>query len=177
MAEPGKRMSIGLDSALDLFGKVGRDRAAVERHVTPDAMFNFVVTAHALRDWVKQDPTISSHAKKAAEEMTESNEWLRACKDLANGNKHFVIDRYPPMVEHADAATGFGKGRYEAGPYGVGEWRIKVSWGGSTYDALDLVAGVHDTWAAFFRDHVRQHEEGPESGSASTLDERGRDSP
>ena len=156
MTEPGKRMSIGLDSAFDLFQKVGRDLTAVEREVTPDAVFNFVVTAHSLGDWVQKDPTVSPTAKQAAADLARTNEWLLACRDLANGNKHFGIGRYEPLVQHADAATGFGMGRYGSGAYGVGEWSIKVSWGGATHSALDLVRRVHEAWAAFFRDCVPQ---------------------
>jgi hypothetical protein len=153
MTEAGKRMSIGLDTAFDLFAKVTRDRTAVEREVTPDAVFNFVVTAHALCDWVQKDPTILPTAKNSAATLARTNEWLLACRDLANGSKHFTIDRYEPMVQHADAGAGYGMGRYGAGPYGVGEWSIKVSWGGATHQALELVAQVHETWAAFFREH------------------------
>ena len=156
MTEPGNRMSVGLDTALDLFGKVERDQAAVQRQVTPDVVFNFVVTAHALCDWIQKDPTLPAATKEAAAELAKTNEWLRACRDLANGSKHFSIDRYQPMVEHADASTGYGRGRFGVGPYGVGEWSIKVSWGGATYQALDLVVQVYEVWATFFRQHASQ---------------------
>ncbi len=154
VAQPGKRMSIGLDTASDLFRKVERDRTALEREVTPDAVFNFVVTAHALCDWVQKDPTLSRTAKLGAVDLARTNEWLRACRDLANGSKHFTIDRYHPLVEHADAASGYGRGRYGVGAYGGGEWCITISWDGNTYKALDLVARVCEAWTAFFQDQA-----------------------
>jgi hypothetical protein len=147
-------MPIGLDSAFDLFRKVERDRAAVERDVTPDALFNFVVTAHSLTDWVQKDPTILPAAEEACASLAKTNDWLRACRDLANGSKHFAIDRYEPLVEHADAVSGYGVGRYGVGAYGQGEWRITVSWGGTTHDALAFVAEVTKVWTDFFREHA-----------------------
>ena len=161
MSQPGKRMPIGLDSAHDLFRKVERDRAAVERAVTPDSLFNFVVTAHSLCDWVQKDPTISADAKEACANLAKTNNWLRACRDLANGSKHFAIDRYEPFVQHADVVSGYDVGRYGAGEYGRGEWQVTVSWDGNTHDALELVAKVAEIWTAFFREHA------PDNGGAA----------
>ena len=93
MVKPGKPMPIGLDSALDLFRKVQRDREAVEREVTPDCLFNFVVTAHSLCDWIPKDPAFSPTAGAACADLARNNPWLRARRDLANGSKHFTIDR------------------------------------------------------------------------------------
>ncbi len=154
MSQLGKRMPIGLDSAHDLFHKVQRDCATVEAQVTPDSLFNFVVTAHSLCDWVQKDSTILAEAKKACANLANTNPWLMACRDLANGSKHFAIDRYKPFVQHADAASGYGVGRYGAGEYGRGEWQVTVSWDGKTHDALELVAKVTETWTAFFREHT-----------------------
>ncbi|WP_189472964.1 hypothetical protein [Litchfieldella qijiaojingensis] len=153
MSNVGKRMPIGLDSALDLFRKVDRDRAVLSSKVTPDAFFNFVVTANSLVDWVKNDPAVSSLAKQECEKLVQSDQWLRACRDLANGSKHFVINRYEPMVEHADASSGYSKGRYGVGVYGQGEWSIIVSWNGGKYTALKFAEHVVDVWSTFFRNH------------------------
>lgn len=147
-------MPSGFDSAHDLFAKVKRDHAAVELEVTPDAFFNFVVTAHCMRDWVDEDPAISADAKKACAVLVTANDWLRACRDLANGSKHFAIDRYEPLVENAGAASGFGMGRHGVGAYGHGEWSISVSWGGETHNALTFGAEVVKAWEMFFESHA-----------------------
>jgi hypothetical protein len=55
-------------------------------------------------------------------------------------------------VEHADAATGYGVGRFGIGPYGEDEWRITISWDGRSHDALEFVAGVVESWQGFFQD-------------------------
>jgi hypothetical protein len=143
-------MSIGLNTALDLYAKVLRDRAVVQDRVTPDALFNFVVTGHSLCEWVRKDPTLPQAARAAVDQFEATDEWIRACRDLANGNKHFAIDRYQPVVEHADAASGYGVGRFGVGPFGEGEWRIMISWDNVTHDALELVANVTKAWEEFF---------------------------
>ncbi|WP_152527055.1 hypothetical protein [Halomonas sp. PBN3] len=153
MSKIGKRFPIGFDSSLDVFRKVERDWADLNSNTTPDALFNFVVTAHSLVDWVQNDPGISDLAKRECEKLAKTDQWLRACRDLANGSKHFVINRYEPTVEYSDVSSGYGKGRYGVGVHGQGEWSIIVSWNGGRYPALKFADHVVDVWSTFFRNH------------------------
>jgi hypothetical protein len=62
----------------------------------------FFICCFHLKDWLKNDPALSRDIGRAAETFIETRTVaLRLCADVANGSKHFVIDRH---VRHgADA--------------------------------------------------------------------------
>lgn len=45
-------LSYGISTPVDLFGKLGRDGAKLTAEPAPDDVFNFLVTAAALNEWV-----------------------------------------------------------------------------------------------------------------------------
>ena len=49
----------GLLTARDLFEKLERDFEVLDGQVTSDAVFNFVVTAYHLCEWITEDPSIT----------------------------------------------------------------------------------------------------------------------
>jgi hypothetical protein len=146
-------MPIGFNSSLDLFHKVERDKEDLISVVTPDTFFNFVVTAHSLVDWVKNDRMVSEKARQECKKLAKNDQWLLACRELANGSKHFFINRSEPIVEKVEAFNGYGKGRYGTRDYGQGEWSITVSWDGKEYTALEFAEPIVSIWAAFFENY------------------------
>jgi len=60
--------------------------------VTSDCVFNFVVTGYSLIDWIKNDSRLPSSARNA-NAINALYRDLKICGDLANGCKHFVLDR------------------------------------------------------------------------------------
>ena len=140
----------GLDTAADLYQKLRRDADRLEKLVTPDDFFNFVITAHSLCDWAERDPSLSSTAHAAVANVRVTS-WMQICRDLANGSKHFEVTTYNASVTGSHGDVGYGTGRYGVGAYGVGEWSITVEHDGSTHDALAVVVEVMAVWHDFFQ--------------------------
>ncbi len=59
----------------------------------PDHFFNFCVTAHALRDWIKKIPDFPADLN--IHEKCNKFPELEACRDIANSNKHFNFEPKP----------------------------------------------------------------------------------
>jgi hypothetical protein len=148
-------LTFGLSSARDLFAKLQRDAVALDEEVTSDRLFNFVVTGYSMIDWIKNDPSVPVSAKAAAVvQGLYTDRWLKVCGDLATASKHFALTNRVPVTFSATSASGFGKGRYGNGGYGVGEESIEVQLNdGTTFHCLDLVNGVLKTWQGFFMTH------------------------
>ena len=62
-----------------------------ERHL--DDFHAFFIRCLHLKDWLKADRTLADAVKRGAEELVNTDEWLRLCADVANGSKHLRIDR------------------------------------------------------------------------------------
>jgi hypothetical protein len=137
-------LTFGLGSAKDLYEKLDRDEAILDREVTSDAFFNFVVTGYSLVDWIKNDPAVPALAKtKSQIDALYADRWIRICGDLATASKHFTLSQRVPINGNAHSKRGFGLGRYGKGGYGVGEESITIQLNdGTTFTALALVRGV-----------------------------------
>jgi hypothetical protein len=146
-------MAFAITTSRDLLAKLERDAGALHQEVSSDRLFNFVVTAWALVDWIRWDPKVPAAAKAAR--GTLSNEaLLQLCRDLANGCKHHTIDRYDPKTQTTASKRGYGIGRYGMGAFGEGEEAIEiVAKDGARHDALRLVDGVMELLHRFFNTH------------------------
>jgi hypothetical protein len=150
----GKRIQLpGLNGPRDLLEKLRRDAALLDGEVTSDKLFNFVITAYSLIDWVKNNPTLPSPVRKAVLAMYQ-DPWVRVCGDLATAAKHFELDRRAPITLEAESQRGYGCGRYGKGVYGVGEEQIEVKLSdGSSIPCLELATDVIKAWDRFFTSH------------------------
>jgi len=135
-------LTYGLHSPCDLLKKLKFEAERLEQNFNSYDLFNFVVTAYHLCDWVHK---------------VHKN--LNIPLDLANASKHFGIDpnhpaskKYPPITSHADSVLGYGVGRYGSGGYGIGEEKIIIEIEDTgtgkieTFDAYDLVNKVVEIW-------------------------------
>ena len=131
-----------------------RDAEVLEKCVTGDAAFNFVITAFHIYDWVKAaNSEKTSEAKKDLQRLFKS-EYFRLCRDLANASKHMEITQYDTTMTDVTSNQGFGVGRFGKGPFGVGEESIKVtSSSGEEVDILKLKDEVLELWSIYFRKH------------------------
>jgi len=148
-------LTYGLRSAKDLLEKLRREHSRIEREVTSDAFFNFVVTAYHLIEWVKKDPSIPAIAKNDLSSV-KSNSTISVCRDLTNASKHFSLNsNYKKQVTSgAVSMRGWGVGRYGRGGYGVGEESISVELlDGTKYNAIALVRDTLRVWESFFAKH------------------------
>jgi hypothetical protein len=136
----------GLDSAKDLHAKLQRNAALLDKEVSSDAFFNFVVTGYSLIDWIEKDPGVPAAAKTQIDALY-ADKWLKVCGDLATAAKHFALTQRKPITSSATSQQGYGMGRYGKGAWGVGEESIEVALNdGTRFSALELVEGVLGTW-------------------------------
>jgi hypothetical protein len=148
-------LTFGLQDANDMLAKLHHEHERLEREVTSYDLFNFVVTAYHLIEWVERDPVVPPTAKHDLASIRQDT-YIAVCRDLANANKHFKLKRdYKGQVtSEATSKSGFGVGRYGAGAFGRGEESITIVLTDETeYVALALARSVIDVWDAFFARH------------------------
>ncbi|MGL4500536.1 MAG: hypothetical protein ACRCU2_15825 [Planktothrix sp.] len=122
------RLTAGFDNARDLFEKLKRDAEKLENEVNPDNMFNFIVTAFSICDWVEKDTRVLKRVKKKLGSLREDT-IIEICQDIANSSKHFVLRPKAEAKKHTDQIIfkhGFGQGGFDRGPFGVGESDITI---------------------------------------------------
>jgi hypothetical protein len=147
-------LTYSFEKARDLFDKMILDADALQKTVSGDRAFNFVITAFHLKDWIEQDPSVSQSANGDLQ-MIMSNKYFQICRDLANASKHMVITRYQPSTDDASSNQGWNAGRYGKGPYGVGEESIKITHSdGSVISILELKDNIVSLWKDFFQKHT-----------------------
>lgn len=143
----------GIQGARDLLEKLNRELARFEQEVSADNFANLVITAYSICDWISNDPAVPASARDALPNARNTPSLL-ACRDLANGTKHFRLSYPNHIVADATCVTAFGMGRYGAGPYGVGEPTIQVTLlDGSIVNGLDLARNATAEWRQFFATH------------------------
>ncbi|GHZ63236.1 hypothetical protein VCSRO175_1430 [Vibrio cholerae] len=89
-------MKLGIDTVHELRKKLKFERQRVTQNYHPYDFFNFVVTAwHLHHDWIKYDKQHrpSLFYKKANQSPPQMKELINAMRDLANGSKHFILDK------------------------------------------------------------------------------------
>ena len=147
----------GFSCALDLFKKLKRDRARIDLELSPDVFFDFVVTAWSVFDWVKEDKSLPTEARREVTSgILYKNRILKTCGDLANSSKHFHLDhrRKTPITAGTNVQTGYGTGRFGVGGFGVGEVTITISMNdGTSHEAIAFCDSVVGEWHGFFTRH------------------------
>ncbi|GAB2199482.1 hypothetical protein [Sessilibacter sp. MAH4] len=81
----------------DLLAKLVRDGRKAHLHSKNaeefcDNLFNFCITAHALRDWCIKSLNLSGTAKEDFHNRCNASNYLQYCRDIANTTKHFSLD-------------------------------------------------------------------------------------
>lgn len=101
---PEQEMSLSykFNSSAELLEKLKRDQRRVIQALQADNeiemcdfLFDFVITSHSLRDWIRKD----SRYQRPHNEIHEvCNQYpvLEACRDLANSHKHFDFTTQKP---------------------------------------------------------------------------------
>jgi hypothetical protein len=146
-------LTFTIGKAQDLFEKMVRDAGEMEKTVTGDRAFNFVVTAFHLKDWIEKDPLIPQSARDDLGTLS-GNKYFQICRDLANASKHMVITRYHPSTAGTHTERGLGVGRLGKGPLGIGEESISITHSdGTVISILELKSEVVSLWKEFFLKH------------------------
>ena len=146
------RLTPGINNSRDLFQKLKRDadRLKKEGSSNADAMFDFVVTAHHLKEWIKQDNTMPREAKRQLSAV-ERTPQLRMCADIANASKHFLRVPRNAYIRGVRSLRGLGIGRIGTGPIGHGEQVITIELDtGKVIHALNFCMEVLELYRPLF---------------------------
>lgn len=75
----------------DLYEKLCRDAEKLDLVIDGDHLFNFIATAHHLKDWMKHSPLKGSTVIKRLLKTLKNDENLKICSDIVAANTHFKI--------------------------------------------------------------------------------------
>ncbi|MGL4501839.1 MAG: hypothetical protein ACRCU2_22410 [Planktothrix sp.] len=156
-------LTYGLNNARDLLKKLERDANKLEDEVTSDNMFNFIVTAYHIKDWIKNDDNNTQDIRDKARDLPASEKIINRCQDIANASKHFTLNRDGQRFQITSEVTseqGFGVGRYSKGGFGKGEEEIIIKSlptsddpEGEEFNILDFKREVVKFWHKFFEEN------------------------
>lgn len=81
----------------DLLAKLVRDGRKAHLCSTSaeefcDNLFDFCITAHAIRDWCIKSLSLSGSAIQTFHDRCNKSNYLQYCRDIANTTKHFSLD-------------------------------------------------------------------------------------
>jgi hypothetical protein len=133
----------GLQTAHDLFDKLQRDVQLLDEEVTSDRMFNVVVTARHLAEWIEKERGIRLNE-------LHDTDLFKTCRDIANASKHFELTKQTE-VDEVSSSRGYGVGRYGKGGFGVGEESISIKVKSQDpVNALEFARRLIDLYRPFF---------------------------
>jgi hypothetical protein len=164
------RKRLGLDSPTDLLEKLRWEIVQLGLPVSEEAVasyraFNCAVTAWSISDWVwnavsedlrkqlraESPKPEASDAECFASLLRKQSRELAICQQLANGSKHFILDRYndktvssyrTASVSFYLSATGAEHIEHSHGVF--------VEDGARVYSDLGLFTRACDYWREFF---------------------------
>jgi hypothetical protein len=127
-----------------------------------DTLFHFCLDALILRDWISRAASLPQSVQQDVWKLfdvknnpSQASRALAACHDVANGYKHFVVDRpktpggAAKVIDHTRGARFPMKLPFH---FGANHWTIDVG-GGVRRDALDLAADAIADWDAWLTGH------------------------
>lgn len=157
-----------LATYLDLYAKLKRDVARFVAEPSGDHLFNAMVTAWCLADWLVVDlgPTATPEmllglralSGKAPGQRSRDYQHLadpmKMCSDIAEASKHGGLDRKTRIVSDVVPTDGtYGSGIYGFGRYGETRRRYAVIAGGKMHDAEDVLSEVLALYDGFLTEH------------------------
>lgn len=159
----GGELTYGFRSPGDLFEKVKRDVAKLD-DVTLDHIYNFMVAAWQLQEWL--DPNHVHSGSSEARKDLKNNYLLQACRNICDVSKHFAITRHrekrvPTRVNVIGHGAVLGMpaailGRMQLGTGPWDEIRITARYDNHvifSYDVRYLAHEVVALYEAFFTTH------------------------
>ena len=162
--DPTYRLPLG--TPRDLYEKLQREAARLTANVNGDNLFNFMVTAWHLQEWIgKGSPR--THPDFAADlTRLRTNPHVQICKDIDDSSKHFRLDRRRRTVTDVTERVirepvHFGRSRVGNPRSGdenpLGEITLFVTVRNAaqetTYGLRDLVDGVLRAYKVFAAKH------------------------
>jgi hypothetical protein len=120
MAEKG---IFSLRTASDLFGKLEHDFERVKKNPADSyAAFDFFVTAFHLKEWKY------GHQKAFVPVLSQPDDAMwETCRQLANGSKHFEVNKNYKAVKHTKLKQGgFQANAFQGDAFQVGYLSVRL---------------------------------------------------
>jgi hypothetical protein len=131
----------------DLLAKTQREYQRLVSCVDIDNVFNFLVTANHIRDYVLQSGLVS---ESTLDTFTLDQD-IKDCSDLANTGKHLVLTR-PPRVAPATRVVQSYIGAGKVGEMMVGSGEVwLLGRGDHSVDIIVFAGRVVQKWETFFK--------------------------
>ena len=150
----------GFSNPRDLFEKLKRDAQKLDTSTSADSLFNFVITAWHLQEWVENGPAQSdTRLRTAIRDLRDADE-LQICRSLANSSKHFKLrpgsDAGVTGIEIEIISEGAIPGRMRPGYIVLGsvpQEEQVISRNGSRVRVNSFVTRVIAIYEDFFMEH------------------------
>ena len=69
------------------------DHMKFDVNIRLNDIYAFFIFCFHMKDWIKNDDLVSAKAKSEVEDFVGNTPCLRVCADIANGMKHYKLDR------------------------------------------------------------------------------------
>lgn len=166
-----RNLVYGFDSASDLMKKVKRDKnnlnIAISSQTTSnqndleisDAIFNFVITAHHLKDWLQKESSVKEEAAGMNVNLyintyIDKHPVLRICEELCNSSKHGVNPQRIYITEYViEAPLTVNIEMTVSSSKRVNSRAIQIKASGQQYEILYFASKVIEAWTDFFEQH------------------------
>ncbi len=139
----------------DLFGKLKREADRFRLDPNADHLFNFMVTAWHLQEWVQNGPAKNSSAIETDQKALCATDCIQMCRDIANASKHFVL-RSTYKNRTVDKVSRIGPA-LDPGAFQSDAFQTKRSYsirvGTKAHDAGQVIDDVLGLYEAFFAKH------------------------
>jgi hypothetical protein len=164
------RKRLGLDSPTDLLAKLRWEIVQLglpidEQAVASYRAFNCAVTAWSISDWVWKSASADLRRRLRAESpkpdandaecfaslLRQQSRELAICQQLANGSKHFVLDKYNDKTVSSYRTASVSFFLSDTGEEHIEHTHgVFVETGTHVYSDLGLFTRAHDYWRKFF---------------------------
>ncbi len=137
-----------LSTPRHMLEKAHREHARLCQSVDIDNVFNFLVTAHHIRDYVLE---LGSVPQSVVDTFYQDQD-LKDCGDLCNKGKHVFLKRFRPDPSTRIMSSHVGVGMVGEIMVGAGDtWFLET--GGRKVDVERLAERILQKWEAFFVTH------------------------
>ena len=139
----------GLQGPRDLLAKLKREAAKLEGEVDSDNVFNFVVTAWHLQEWIGKSASLPAAAAKDLQQLRKDPR-LQICRDIANASKHVTLTYVPSVTKSTVVPPAvYGQAVYGMSKFG-GKADVDIEAAGVTYSMRYLKNEVVQLYEDFF---------------------------
>jgi len=115
-----------------------------------DDLYAFFINCYHLKDWIKNDSSLTQQIRNKVEKFVSESEELNICGDICNGSKHLVLDR---PKKSADTKIGSRHFSLVLGHGPIIHIEYIIESNGKKYDTHSLATKCIDTWNHFFKKH------------------------